>query len=358
MTTLGCDIRLRCLHTQKARIKASKPYIALLGKEVHLFNNFNLNGTLELKDPRKAEVKKIKLELLRINRKPPIIFLCGGKISNLGDSGVSARNSFLHHLATNNHAIHDSIAIAESFTDWINGTTYSDLIEFEEDIAGISSIIVLILESAGTLAELGLFVANKILKKKVVVFMSHEHYQEGSFIRLGPIQHIKEKVKEDHVCVYDWNVNDISTLNLDDIELMRVNLNSIVEDLPETERFKSKNFGHIALLIFELTKAFHAITFTEIGNYLSIILDEDIGHKNLKRSLFLLSKFRLIKKYRKGHTDYFLPEAKEIENQRVDFVGSFNQAKAAIESIAYYEENSSEKTRHRVITASSIERVI
>jgi hypothetical protein len=302
-----------------------------------------------LDDPRLQEVRRIKIDSLRIFRKPPIIFLCGGKLDVAGGNGVSARNSLLYHLATNNHPIHDSITIAEKFDDWMNGAIYDDLLEFESDIAGISSVIVLILESAGALTELGLFVADKQLKKKTIAFISATHYQENSFVRLGPIKHIKEKVNDKHVCTYNWDVHRIATLTSDEVELMRLDLESITEDLNETETLDPANNGHLALVISELIKTFKALLLSEIVEYISVISGRKILQKKVRRSLFLLEKFGLVEIKRSGNSDYFVPAMTSINIPRIDFSGSFNIATALLQSSAFYETTEKESRRLGVI---------
>lgn len=309
-------------------------------------------------DPRIAEVRKIKIDRLRILRTPPIIFLCGGKIDKKGGDGVSARNSFIHHLAVNDHGIHESITIAENFSDWMDGSTYDDLVEFESDIAGISSVIVLILESAGALVEFGLFVADETLKKKTVAIISNQHYESDSFIRLGPIKHLQEKVKDQHVCAYDWDILDVSTLKVADVELMRIDLEKITEELPKSEEINAMNDGHLALIVFELTKAFHAILFSEIHDYISIILGRAVPKRTIKRALFLLEKFGLLRTKRKGHYTYYLPTPSEMSKERVDFDGSFNIARATIESKAFYDSEIKESRRAQIISAIDKEGIV
>lgn len=73
---------------------------------------------------------------------------------------------FLRYVSSIECNLIDQITLAEEFKDWIHDSVYKDLLDFENDIAHISSLIVIVLESPGALAELGLFVRNKVLNKK------------------------------------------------------------------------------------------------------------------------------------------------------------------------------------------------
>lgn len=62
----------------------------------------------------------------------------------------------------------------------------------EDIIAKSVDSLLIFPESAGSLAELGLFSASKDICKKMLVVMEPK-YQEPSFIKLGPVQHIAQK---------------------------------------------------------------------------------------------------------------------------------------------------------------------
>lgn len=62
----------------------------------------------------------------------------------------------------------------------------------EDTIAKSVDSLLIFPESAGSLAELGLFSASEDICKKMLVVMEPK-YQEGSFITLGPVQHIARK---------------------------------------------------------------------------------------------------------------------------------------------------------------------
>jgi hypothetical protein len=103
------------------------------------------------------------LEKLRIVRPSKFMFLCGGAIvktptnarpENLRDFLCRVRPPGLAHPTV----------LAEDAIQLFRDSDYDDLISFEEDVARIAAIVLVIAESAGSLAELGAFASNDTIK--------------------------------------------------------------------------------------------------------------------------------------------------------------------------------------------------
>jgi len=216
--------------------------------------------------------------------------------------------------------------------------------DFEDDIAHISSLIILILESAGSLTELGLFVRNKNLKSKLLIFASDFHYHQESFIRLGPLRHL-ESLNDACVCAYPWKSDRVDETLKDYLPDMRDNVVAYLNELDKTEKFSSENNGHVAFLIYEFVNIFQALKLKEITSYLNI-LGVPNSQEKTKRLIFLLKKFKLIDSTKLGHIDFYYP----LKNQnRINFAGSIDKTAIKIETAAYYRKNSAESIRSKVI---------
>ena len=83
------------------------------------------------------------------------------------------------------------IILAEVANRIYRDTSYHDLISFEEDIAKLVALIVVIAESPGSLAELGAFASISNIRSKLRVIVRQKHADEESFIRFGPIQRVR-----------------------------------------------------------------------------------------------------------------------------------------------------------------------
>jgi hypothetical protein len=93
-------------------------------------------------------------------------------------------------------------------------TKYRDLISFEEDIARIASVVLVIPESPGSLAELGAFATNDVIRRALRVIMRTRHENDESFIRLGPIELIRTRQGRNFVGIYPWQVDSLNRIVL------------------------------------------------------------------------------------------------------------------------------------------------
>jgi hypothetical protein len=128
------------------------------------------------------------LNLSRLRLGPPrrFIFFCGGRIDLKSTRPLSLRD-YLHREFVGAKAINDAkFVYAESATQLYRDSKYRDLIAFEEDIAQISDIVLIIGESAGSLTELGAFSMNNAIAPRLKIIIQDKYYDSESFIRYGP----------------------------------------------------------------------------------------------------------------------------------------------------------------------------
>jgi hypothetical protein len=139
---------------------------------------------------------------LRVKRPTKFVFLCGGVI--LPDNGSHAANlrDYLWRVKGLG-AGPTAYILAESAQQLYRDSGYSDLISFEEDIARIAAVVLVISESAGSLAELGAFCSNAIISPVLRVIISEQNYGQESFIRWGPVERVNIAGR-DRVGVFHW----------------------------------------------------------------------------------------------------------------------------------------------------------
>jgi len=122
------------------------------------------------------------------------LFLCGGPIDATAAYPVSFRDRLYTYTATKASSLHDSFVLAEHFKDYFKKNTYTDLLAFEDDIASLSTLVIIFLESPGALVELGMFCNKPGFYKKLIIIAPQKKVQEeDSFIFLGPLEYIKKK---------------------------------------------------------------------------------------------------------------------------------------------------------------------
>ncbi len=115
-----------------------------------------------------------------------------------------------------------------------------DLLSLENILADSVHAIVMCVESAGSIAELGAFANHEILKDKLIVFIDKKYLKDKSFIRMGPIKflHLKSSSKIvwhdfDHFSNEDRNalVNNLKEVSNPD------SLNTSISNPIVAERF-------------------------------------------------------------------------------------------------------------------------
>lgn len=306
---------------------------------------------MELSDPREDYLSLISIEKSHILLSPPIVFLFGGCLE---DPPKSVRGVLYNHILAKYPSLSRSLVIPEDFKDWLHDSVYPDLLTFESDLAETSSLVIIALESPGSIAELGSFSVNSGLRDKTIIIISEYHHNQSSFITLGPLRLLPKK----NVFSYPYNHTALgNTLDcyLDDLV---ENINDNLSNINKTESFNVEKNGHIALAIYELVLIFKALKLGEIKEYLKKI---GITKKTsvIKRLLFLLNKLSLVTKKRRGNIDYYI--ALE-NNSRVKFTSKYSDKgfdrNAVVLGISqYYASSRNEKMRKRVIEEAVKEEV-
>ncbi len=161
------------------------------------------------------------------------------------------------------------------FMEMLNRDKKSDLLEYENLLADNSDIICIICESIGSAVELGAFVQNENIKKKMVVAINYKYARDKSFVMMGPVKHLK-KTNENSVVIF--KDDDPSTLSSDITKAFR--------------RMRKKSSSNKAQS-FENLSAY--IAFAPIVIYFHQTISRKSLHKNLK--VFLKERDRLPTRY-------------------------------------------------------------
>ena len=94
---------------------------------------------------------------------------------------------------------------------WFNkDNAFPDLFELENYLAHLADVIVLFVESPGSIAELGAFAASDTLRPKLLAVRNTFYASEQSFIADGPIRKIWN-TNEESVQSYTWDPEQLDT---------------------------------------------------------------------------------------------------------------------------------------------------
>jgi hypothetical protein len=143
-------------------------------------------------------------EKIHVRAPTSVIFLCGGPISSIAEPVPSSlRDAFLKILENPVLKGRDLIQ-AEDITSQISFfNKYENILDFETDLAQIVELIILFCESEGSLAELGAFAMINEIALRLFLVVREKHWNELSFVRLGPLRRIEKAHGRDCIFVVD-----------------------------------------------------------------------------------------------------------------------------------------------------------
>ncbi|NDL65073.1 retron St85 family effector protein [Acerihabitans arboris] len=259
---------------------------------------------------------QLDIDNFNVDLSQRFLFLCGGIINVRSMIPASFRDRILGYTATKEPQLHDYFVLAENFKDYFKENTYPDLLVFEDDIASISTLILIFLESPGSLVELGIF-CNKpnFYKKLLIIAPQHETEKEDSFIYLGPIEYIKRK-DSTSVAIFPWPDERVADYEEDHLYDLCEQIKSKLALIPKSEKFDKNISGHIALLVCEIITLCFPIQLSEIEQALNSI-NINSSSKMISRYIYLLQKMGLVKQIAYSTNKYFYPAKKE--NKRIRF---------------------------------------
>lgn len=250
----------------------------------------------------KREFSLLNTKNFYVTFSPPIIFVCGGKADNKKPIPQSMRERIFTHFNIHEKELFTYCLKAEDFKDYFKDDAYNDLLEFEEDIANISTLIIICLESPGSLVELGMFSSSKsILGRLVILAPSEEVESEDSFIFLGPLSYLSKK-DELSVLTYPWPDNSVEKYN--HMNMITLDIHKKLKKIDKKVKFLTDNSGHIAMLIYDIIHISHPIKQHEI-----LLALDSMGiifsNERLSKILYLLEKVNLISHTIYSHVKYF-----------------------------------------------------
>jgi len=248
-------------------------------------------------------------EKFHIKNLAPKIFLCGGVLDDNPKEFCSIRDYVFYKIREESPELAKQIVLAEELTQWISDNHYNNLLDLEEDLAGLVSGIAIFVESAGSLAELGAFSAIPEIRKKVLVFLDEPHAEKENFIWLGPLQ----KIDDDNKKIYNFSLKKEGEIytekDLEDkVGFIIEEIESHCKSTGFNKDFKIEKISHLILLICDLVNLLVVCKKKDISEFLTklgiLLTDTDI---NLKKCLWMAERIGLLKSVTCGEKFYYAP---------------------------------------------------
>ncbi len=274
-------------------------------------------------DPEKATVVSF----------PEYIAVFGGAISRKIKKAKpkSQRDTFVKWISANRKELEELLIVPESYEDWSDFDTYSDLLLFERDLGCLTGAVLVFVETPGAIAELGAFSQIDSLSQRLLIVVTESRHPKKSFISLGPIRSVTETQKQlFSVCV----IPDGKA------ETLVAHMHVVMGTLDDKRRrktgsavFNKDDPQHQILLVLDLINLFLVTTILEIQT-LARHFGVELPLRRLNQILFTLQKTQLITSQHYGNTQYFVP--KRFRNTYIDFTSkvganSFNRERAKTE---------------------------
>ena len=199
------------------------------------------------------------------------------------------------------------VVLAESANQIYRDTTYKDLITFEQDIAVISSMVLVIAESSGSLAELGAFSSNDTIRRSLTILMQEKYENSESFIRHGPVEKVIKENRE-RVAFFPWNVHTNSTI---DKKSASPHVSSIIEfvngglnRVPQTTSFSSNKDLSKFVLLYWIIHLSLAIPLRRLTDYAKNIIP-DLDESSVSRMLYCMQLAGWVDKQQYSNQVYY-----------------------------------------------------
>lgn len=261
-----------------------------------------IEGFLTTVDPKRTTVVSFTDYLL----------VFGGRLSPspLVDPPASQRDAFIDWLKANRSDLNLRVIFPETFEDWKDFNTYSDLLLFEKDLGYLTSVVIVFLEGPGSIAELGAFSQIESLWRRILVVIARNRNLAKSFITLGPLRSIRETNKQhDAICVIS---DETAESVVEDIEVIVQAVEDRQARRANIEAFDSQNPQHQIFLVLDLINLFLFIQISELEHIVNSF-SSDLGPHRLRQIIFLLNTIGLVCVFEYGNTTYYTPPDKPTQ---------------------------------------------
>jgi hypothetical protein len=260
-------------------------------------------------------LRLIDFEKSEIIQPKKLVFICGGKASGITNSPASMRELLLTYAASNGGVgkFGDAnILLAEEAMIALAKSNFGNLLDLEEYIAAIVDAVLLIVESPGSMCELGAFVKTQEIREKLIVVMPSDYINVPSFITKGAISFLEENHPTAQVLGFHWSTGSDFIVSAADYVLSQMN-----EDIPaamtavhsahKKELFKSTKIGHIIHLTLAFCHLLRAARLSDLKKCFSTS-NIEIDETTIKRCLDTLTISKLVKVVTVGKTPYYVAQ--------------------------------------------------
>lgn len=248
---------------------------------------------------------------LRVHAPSMILLVCGGKIDVKAAKPPSLREAVSRML--NDEPFNKFfMLLAEHLEAFFPRGSYRDVLTFENDLAQIAHIVLLISESYGSVAELGAFVMVEEIAKRTLVVIDDQNYGDESYIKLGPLRFLETEYGPQAVCVVhrdELKIPNIRNVADVDVVVLRDRIGAAIKartpSAKDPSKFDASRPGHVVKLAVGIIQHYGALTITEVQLHLDA-LGVPINENRLDELLLCAEFANWIDRQKQGIETYFI----------------------------------------------------
>jgi hypothetical protein len=194
------------------------------------------------------------------------------------------------------------VKLAEEINNWIinnhfDRNNFRDLLELEEYLADFSDLVIVFVESPGSIAELGAFATLEPLAPKTLAVINSSHDRSGTFIADGPVQRLRT-TDDKLVQYFPWHLKNLNArATQEDLKELSRELSKILvereQQIPKQRQLSSESHAHKMLLAADLLEIIGIANSEDIFGILKL-WDDKITVERLRKYLSLLMHLDLI----------------------------------------------------------------
>lgn len=228
----------------------------------------------------------VDLEKTRLRKPRSSVFFCGGKIDEDPTKKHSVRDIILKNLPHRDKIEDISIVLAETAKEALAESNFDNLLDMEECIASVVDGVLLIVESPGSVCELGTFTKTDEIRRKLVAILPNAHANFPSFITLGPVKFIEHKNDGGIVEPVHWDAAG-GVISIDDIaraSIIDECKTQVASNFAKREQISLQSVGHQIFIVLAICHLLRGPKLGEIKKCLDSVgleLTEDMIRKYL-----------------------------------------------------------------------------
>jgi len=245
---------------------------------------------------------------VQIAKFPEYIAVFGGALTSGGEASRNAayksqRDFFVRWARSNRTDLAPLLVTPESYEDWSDFNTYTDLLAFEQDLGYLTSVVLVFLEGYGAVAELGSFSQINSLKDRLVVVVYDDRHPKKSFISLGPLRQLAN-ADSSSVCA----VPHRDGFSLDeDIDVIMRHIDEKRDVGRRKLSFDTQEIQHHFVAALDIISILEVANFGDIQIALKA-LDIQPSDSRLRQMLFTLNTVGAIDRRQYGGNIYYFPK--------------------------------------------------